>query len=190
MSAGVAMVGIGMHAFGRTEGVSGMEQGVVATRRALADAGVTWSDMQFAVGGSASAGNADTLVSKLGLTGLQFTNVSNGCATGGSALFTAANTIVAGTYDLGIALGFDKHERGAFRVARDHDHRHVGPPRLADCARRLVSVYVVGLAGGVCTDGRDHGRQPIIEQTMNQLGADARHVADEAERRIRRRDGE
>ena len=113
---GVAIVGIGMHAFGRTEGVSGMEQGVVAARRALADAGTTWSDMQFAVGGSVAAGNADSVVSKLGLTGLQFTNVANGCATGGTALSTAANAILAGTYDVGLALGFDKHEGGAFRV--------------------------------------------------------------------------
>ena len=30
----VAIVGIGMHEFGRTEGVSGMEQGAVAVRRA------------------------------------------------------------------------------------------------------------------------------------------------------------
>ena len=37
----VAIVGIGMHPFGRTEGVSGMEQGVVAVRRALADAGAS-----------------------------------------------------------------------------------------------------------------------------------------------------
>ena len=113
---GVAIVGVGMHAFGRTEGVSGMEQGVVATRRALADAGATWSDMQFAVGGSMEAGNADSIVSKLGLTGLQFTNVVNGCATGGTALATAANAILAGAYDVGLALGFDKHEPGAFRV--------------------------------------------------------------------------
>jgi acetyl-CoA C-acetyltransferase len=112
----VAVIGIGMHQFGRTEGVTGMDQGAVAVRRALADAGLRWEDMQFAVGGSVSAGSADALVSKLGLTGLQFTNVSNGCATGGTALFTAANAIVAGTYDIGIAIGFDKHERGAFRV--------------------------------------------------------------------------
>jgi acetyl-CoA C-acetyltransferase len=112
----VAIIGIGMHEFGRTEGVSGMEQGVVAVRRALTDAGLRWDNMQFAIGGSAAAGAADTMVSRLGLTGLQFTNVSNGCATGGTALFTAANAIQAGTYDLGIAIGFDKHERGAFRV--------------------------------------------------------------------------
>ena len=114
--ADVAIVGIGMHEFGRTDGVSGMDQGVIAVRRALADAGARWEDMQFAVGGSAAAGAADTMVSKLGLTGLQFINVANGCATGGSALFSAYNTISSGLYDLGIAIGFDKHERGAFRV--------------------------------------------------------------------------
>ena len=112
----VAIVGIGMHEFGRTDGVSGMEQGVIATRRAVADAGATWDQMQFAVGGSVAAGSADAIVSRLGLTGLQFTNVANGCATGGTALFTAAAAIQAGIYDVGVAIGFDKHERGAFRV--------------------------------------------------------------------------
>ncbi|MDH3754570.1 MAG: thiolase family protein [Acidimicrobiia bacterium] len=112
----VAIVGIGMHEFGRHDGMSGQDQGVVAVRRALADAGLRWEDMEFAFGGSAAAGAADTMVSKLGLTGLQFINVSNGCATGGSALFSAVNTIKSGTFDLGIAIGYDKHERGAFRV--------------------------------------------------------------------------
>ncbi|MGA1244367.1 MAG: thiolase family protein [Ilumatobacteraceae bacterium] len=116
MSVEVAIVGIGMHEFGRTEGVSGMDQGVIAVRRALADAGASWDDMQFAFGGSMAAGAADTMVSLLGLTGLQFINVMNGCATGGSALFSAYNTIRSGVFDLGIAIGFDKHERGAFRV--------------------------------------------------------------------------
>ena len=112
----VAIVGIGMHEFGRHDGVSGMDQGVIAVRRACADAGVTWEDMEFAFGGSMSAGSADTMVSKLGLTGLGFVNVMNGCATGGSALYSAYNTIRAGMGELGIAIGFDKHERGAFRV--------------------------------------------------------------------------
>ena len=116
MSIEVAIVGIGMHEFGRTEGVSGMDQGVIAVRRACADAGLKWDDMQFAFGGSQAAGAADTMVSQLGLTGLQFINVANGCATGGSALFSAYNTIRSGVFDVGIAIGFDKHERGAFRI--------------------------------------------------------------------------
>ncbi|PBC47543.1 thiolase family protein [Rhodococcus sp. ACPA1] len=112
----VAIVGVGIHPFGRTEGVSGRAQAVYAARQALEDAGVEWPDIQFAYGGSDSAGNADTLVSELGLTGLPFINVSNGCATGGSALTSAVNTIASGKHDLGIAIGFDKHPKGAFNA--------------------------------------------------------------------------
>ncbi len=39
----VAIVGIGMHEFGRHDGVSGMDMGVVAVRGALADCGQQWS---------------------------------------------------------------------------------------------------------------------------------------------------
>ena len=110
----VHIIAGGIHPFGRTPGRTGLEQGVFAVREALANAGLQWSDIQFAYGGSDSAGNADTMVSKLGLTGLQFINVANGCATGGSAMFGAYTSIKSGEYDLGIAVGFDKHPRGAF----------------------------------------------------------------------------
>jgi acetyl-CoA acetyltransferase len=110
----VCIVGIGIHPFGRTEGVSGMEQGVRAVRGALSDAGVDWRDIQFAYGASEEAGNPDTMVEQLGLTGLQFINVRNGCAAGGSALFSAQMAIRSGEFELGLAVGFDKHARGAF----------------------------------------------------------------------------
>ncbi|MFJ9778821.1 thiolase family protein [Amycolatopsis sp. NPDC101161] len=110
----VAVVGIGMHRFGRTDGVSGRAQAVHAAREALRDAGLKFSDMQFGFGGSHSAGDADTLVSELGLTGLPFINVANGCATGGSALIAAEAAIRSGQHDVGIVIGFDKHPRGAF----------------------------------------------------------------------------
>lgn len=110
----VCIVGVGIHPFGRAEGRSGRQQGEFAIRAALRDAGIQWSDLQFAFGGSDAAGNADTLVGELGLTGLQFINVANGCATGGSALFGAYACIKSGDFDLGLAVGFDKHPRGAF----------------------------------------------------------------------------
>jgi acetyl-CoA acetyltransferase len=112
----VCIVGIGIHPFGRTDGLSGLDQGVFAVREALADAGVEWSDIQFAYGASEAAGNADTMVDRLGLTGLQFINVRNGCAAGGSALFSAQMAIKSGEFDLGLAVGFDKHPRGAFNA--------------------------------------------------------------------------
>lgn len=116
MAADVAVVGIGMHPFGRHDGVSGRQQAVRAARLALADAGIGWPDVQFAFGGSRDGGDADTLVNELGLTGLPFINVWNGCATGGSALTMAEATIRSGASDVGVAIGFDKHPRGAFNV--------------------------------------------------------------------------
>lgn len=111
---GVYIVGGGIHPFGRTEHRTGLQQGEFAIRAALADCGLQWSDMQFAYGGSDASGNADTLVTSLGLTAIPFINVKNGCATGGSALFGCYSTIKSGEFDLGIAVGFDKHPRGAF----------------------------------------------------------------------------
>ena len=114
MSDDVAIVGIGIHPFGRHES-TGLEQGAFAVRQALADAGLQWDDIDFAFGGSAAAGGADTMVSQLGLTGLPFVNVANGCATGGSALLSAYNTIHAGAADVVMAIGFDKHPRARLR---------------------------------------------------------------------------
>ena len=112
----VAIVGLGMHPFGRTPSMTGLEQGAAAARAALADAGVDFKRMEFAYGGSQDSGNADSLVNLLGLTGLQFTNVANGCATGGSSLHGAYSAIKSGQYDIGLVVGFDKHERGAFNA--------------------------------------------------------------------------
>jgi acetyl-CoA acetyltransferase len=110
----VAIVGVGLHPFGRFPGVSGIEMGAVAIRRALADAGVEWRDIQFAFAGSYEIDNPDAVVALLGLTGIPFTDVYNGCATAASALTLAANTIRLGDHDLGIAVGMDKHIPGAF----------------------------------------------------------------------------
>ncbi|WP_139980314.1 thiolase family protein [Nocardioides litoris] len=111
----VSIVGIGMHPFGR-HGLTGKEQGVVAVSRALHDAGVTWDQVQFAFGGSDAAGNPDTMVSDLGLTGLSFVNVRNGCATGGSAITLGVQAILAGAGDIGVVVGYDKHPPGAFNA--------------------------------------------------------------------------
>lgn len=117
----VYIIGTGIHPFGRTDGRSGREQGVYAVREALADAGLEWEDIECAYGGSAAGGSADIMVNELGLTGLPFTNVANGCATGGSSIASARNAIAAGAYDLALAVGFDKHPRGAFN-ARPTDY--------------------------------------------------------------------
>lgn len=109
----VLICGAARTAFGRSER-SGRDHAVEAANAALADAGIPWSRVGAAFGGSDAAGLADTLVADLGLTGLPFVNVKNGCATGGSALLSAVNAIRAGMADVVVAVGFDKHPRGAF----------------------------------------------------------------------------
>jgi acetyl-CoA acetyltransferase len=88
--------------------------GAEAARDALADAGASWADMRFAVGGSYEVDQPDAVVAELGLTGVQFTNVYNGCATGGSVLALASQTIELGQHEIGLVLGMDKHRSGAF----------------------------------------------------------------------------
>ena len=110
----VAIVGIGLHPFGRHDGVTGLEMGAFAARQALRDAGMEWKDVGQAYGGSWHAGFADSLVSVLGLTGVQFTHVFNGCATAGTAVQMASRAIASGQCDTALAVGFDKHPRGAF----------------------------------------------------------------------------
>jgi acetyl-CoA C-acetyltransferase len=110
----VAVVGVGIHPFGRHPGISGLEMAAVAARAALKDAGIAWRDVEFATGGSDAAGNADTTVAVLGLTGVPFINVRNGCATGGSALTTAHAMLSAGAAQTALVVGFDKHPPGAF----------------------------------------------------------------------------
>jgi acetyl-CoA C-acetyltransferase len=114
MATDVAIVGVGLHPFGRFAAVSGIEMGAFAIRRALADAGVEWRDIQFAFGGSYEVDNPDAVVALMGLTGIPFIDVYNGCATAASALTLAANTIRLGDADLGVAVGMDKHLPGAF----------------------------------------------------------------------------
>ena len=121
MNDDVHIIGAGIHPFGRTDGRSGRDQGVYAVREALTDAGIEWGDVEFAYGGSAAAGSADIMVNELGLTSVPFINVANGCATGGSALTAARNAIAAGACDIAVAVGFDKHPRGAFN-ARPSDY--------------------------------------------------------------------
>ena len=109
----VAIIGVGLHPFGRFD-KSAMEMGADAIQAALTDAGVGWKDIQFGFGGSYEVSNPDAVTRLVGLTGIPFTDVFNACATAASAIAQCADTIRLGKYDVGIAVGMDKHPRGAF----------------------------------------------------------------------------
>ncbi|NKY32330.1 thiolase family protein [Nocardia speluncae] len=151
MTRQVSIIGSGLSRFGRQPGVTGRQLAVQAIGNALADAGLTWPDIQVAYGGSDGSGLADTLVAELGFTGIPFTNVKNGCATGGSALFSAVNAVRSGAAEIALAVGFDKHPRGAF----DPDPADWGLPEGYGAAGLMVTTQFFGAKIGRYM--REHG---------------------------------
>ncbi|MBX5488826.1 MAG: thiolase family protein [Mycolicibacterium hassiacum] len=113
---GAAIIGVGCRPFGRYQDTTVRQEAVRAVREALADAGVSWSQVDYAVGGSMDGGTADTLVAELGLTGVPFLNVFNGCATGSSSLISAVQAVSSGAAEIAVVVGFDSHPRGAFTI--------------------------------------------------------------------------
>ena len=109
----VAIIGVGLHPFGRFGDKPALEMGAEAVRAACADAAVPWKDVQFAFGGSAELDTPDVVVNRLGLTGIPFMGVYNGCATAATALQLTADIIRSGQHEIGVAVGMDKHLPGA-----------------------------------------------------------------------------
>ena len=109
----IYVVGAARTEFGRFDGEDNdlAERGI---RGALDDCGISWADIQFAVGGTNGETKPDNLVSRLGLTGLPFITVKNGCATGAVALMSARNGLIAEDLDIACVVGYDNHARGAF----------------------------------------------------------------------------
>ena len=117
MSADVVITGTGMHPFGRFDGMSTTDMGVVAVRAALREAGVGKDGFQAAFCGTAYGGVATghKVLSRLGMTGMPIVDVEAGCASGGAALMLAAAAIRAGQYDTVLVFGTEKMPKGIIR---------------------------------------------------------------------------
>lgn len=116
----VAIIGVGLHKWGKFPQKSWVQMGVEATVMALQDAGVKWTDIQTVACGSMPwagslglrAGNV--LAEVLGETGVPIVNVQNACATGGSVLRTAHLMVATEVCDLALAVAVDKSPTGFF----------------------------------------------------------------------------
>ncbi len=116
----VEIAGIGLHPFGRFDGVSVTDMGVQAVRAALTDAGIGPTDrpgFQAAFCGTAYSGVAagHKVLSALARTGMPIVDVEAGCASGGAALGLAAAAIRAGQYDTVLVFGMEKMPKGIIR---------------------------------------------------------------------------
>ena len=117
----VAVIGVGMHPWGKFPEKSSVQLGCEATLKALDDAGLEWSDIQYMVAsvspetkGIETTLPGQILAEKMGELGIPIINVSNVCGSGGVAIKVAYQAIALGEVDIALAVGFDCSPKGFF----------------------------------------------------------------------------
>jgi acetyl-CoA acetyltransferase len=115
----VAVLGIGMHPWGKW-GNNFVEYGLTACRSALADAGLTWRDIQFVSGadtirnGYPGFVSGATFAQALGWSGARVASSYAACASGAAAISAARAQILAGLCDVALVVGADTTPKGFF----------------------------------------------------------------------------
>ncbi|MFC2032213.1 thiolase family protein [Chloroflexota bacterium] len=114
----VAIVGVGIHKFGRFGDKPFEEIGAESIRMALKDANMDWKDIQVGYASTASSSlphNAGPrTTSQLGRTGIGVSDVQAACASGGVAIKNGVHAIQSGRFDTCLVFGIEKAPRGFF----------------------------------------------------------------------------
>ncbi len=117
MSEQVALLGVGMHPWGKW-GRNFVSYGVHAARAALADADIPWNDVDLIVGGETVRNGyagyvaGATFAQALGWNGARVATSYAACATGAQALDTARSRILAGQSEVALVVGADTTPKG------------------------------------------------------------------------------
>ena len=117
MSSEVAVLGVGMHPWGKW-GRNFVEYGVHAAQAALADAGVGVRDVQFLAAGETIRNGypgfvaGSSFAQALGWTGARVATCYAACASGAAAIDIARARILAGLCDVALVVGADATPKG------------------------------------------------------------------------------
>jgi acetyl-CoA acetyltransferase len=157
VSSDVAVLGVGMHPWGKW-GRPFVEYGVAAAHDALKDAGVTWQDIEFIAGGETIRNGyagfvaGATFAQALGWTGVPVATCYAACAAGATAIDIARSRILAGLCDVALVVGADTTPKGFLAPTwadnqDDPDWRRfhllgaTNPTYFALYARRRMELY-------------------------------------------------
>ncbi len=120
----VAVLGLGMHPWGKFEdrSVTGMMR--IATEAALKDADVAWGEIQAVCSASSrfSGGrgwglNGNDIVEEMGSTGIPVYNLSAGCAAGANAFNVGYSLVAGGMFDAILVVGGEKMPKGFIQTS-------------------------------------------------------------------------
>ncbi len=120
----VAVLGVGMHPFGKFADKSVIELCREATEAALRDAGVAWPEVQAISaassrfsGGKGWGLNGNDVVEDMGPTGIPVYNLSAGCAAGGNAFNIGWTLVASGLHDCVLVVGGEKMPKGFIQTS-------------------------------------------------------------------------
>jgi acetyl-CoA acetyltransferase len=157
MSKDVAVLGVGMHPWGKW-GQNFVGYGVKAAQDALRDAGVEWKDIQLVAGGDTIRNGypgyvaGATFAQALGWSGAKVSSSYGACATGAQAISVARAHILAGLCEVALVIGADAAPKGFFAPTggrrpedpdwlRFHVQGITNPTYFGLWARRRMDVY-------------------------------------------------
>ncbi len=135
MTSNVYVAGVGMIPFSKP-GASAHydEMAAQAVQQALADAGVSFDQVQQAYAGYVYGDSTcgQKALYRVGMTGIPVVNVNNNCSTGSTALWLARQAVRSGAVDCALAVGFEEMSPGALKSA------FPDRPRAMERANRLA----------------------------------------------------
>lgn len=156
MTQEIAIIGAGMHPWGKW-GRKFTEYGVEAAREALADAGISWRDVDFVSGAATMRCGypgyvaGATFAQALGWQGAEVNTSYAACASGSQALAAARAKILSGQAEVALVIGADTTPKGFLAPAKgerpddpDWVRFRVGitnPTYFALYARRRMEMY-------------------------------------------------
>lgn len=156
MSGEVAIIGAGMHPWGKW-GHNFVTYGVAAAQEALRDAGVEWKNVQFVSGAATMRCGypgyvaGATFAQALGWQGAEVNTSYAACASGSQALAAARTKILSGQADVALVIGADTTPKGFLAPAKgerpddpDWVRFRLGitnPTYFALYARRRMALY-------------------------------------------------
>jgi len=155
----VAVLGLGMHPWGKFPEKSVTKMCREAVEAAISDAGVSWRDIDAVAaassrfsGGKGWGLNGNDVVEEMGSTGVPVYNLSAGCAAGGNAFNIGYMLVASGQHDTVLVVGGEKMPKGFIQtsgVDDTHDPEFLrqrcvgmpGPAFWAMLARRRMEDY-------------------------------------------------
>jgi acetyl-CoA acetyltransferase len=120
----VAVIGAGMHPWGKFAEKSITDLCRHAVDAALKDAGLAWREIEAVSaassrfsGGKGWGLNGNDIVEEMGMTGVPVYNLSAGCAAGGNAFNIGHMLVASGAHDVVLVVGGEKMPKGFIQTS-------------------------------------------------------------------------